>query len=84
MWWNFKSLTSHIYFLINIKTGDDEEDPRPPGSPSQQPAQPEDDGPLVLLEQWRISDLIILSPPHLNHFDHREEGEGESGGQQED
>ena len=48
---NFKCLTPHIDLLINIKTGDDEEDSRPPGSSCQQPAKPEDDGSLVLLNR---------------------------------
>ena len=48
---NFKCLTPHVDLLIDIKTGDDEEDPGPPGSSCQQPAQSEDDGSLVLLNR---------------------------------
>ena len=39
----------HVDLNVGVHTGDDEEDAGPPGSPRQQPAQPEDDRPLVLL-----------------------------------
>ena len=55
LWGNFKCLTPHIDLLVNIHTGDDEEDPGPPGSSCQQSAQSEDDGSLVLLEMIIIS-----------------------------
>ena len=54
---------SHVDLLVDINTGDDEEDPGPPGSSCQQPTQPEDDGSLVLLD-------------HLHH-EHQGEGEGD-------
>ena len=50
LWWNLISLTPHVNLLVNIHTGDDEEDPRPPGSARQETAQSEDDGSLVLLD----------------------------------
>ena len=49
LWRYLIGASSHVNLLINIHTGDDEEHPGTPGSPRQQPAQPEDDGPLVLL-----------------------------------
>ena len=61
LWWYFKSLTPHINLLVDINTRNDEEHPRTPSSSRQQPTQPEDDGPLVLLD----------------HLHHEEEGEGE-------
>ena len=61
LWWDFKGLSPHVHFLVNIHTGDDEEDPGPPGSSCQQSAQSEDDGSLVLLD----------------HLHHEEEGERE-------
>ena len=61
-------LGSHIDLLVNIYAGDDEEDSRPPGSSSHQPAQSEDDGSLVLLD----------------HLDSEEEGEGEGAEDDED
>ena len=54
---------SHVDLLVDINTGDDEEDPGPPGSSCQQPTQSEDDGSLVLLD-------------HLHH-EHQGEGEGD-------
>ena len=54
-------MRSHVYLLVDIHTWDDEEDPRTPSSSCQQPTQPEDDGPLVLLD----------------HLHGEEEGEGE-------
>ena len=58
---DLKSYGPHVNLLVNIHTGNDEEDSRPPGSPCQQSAQSEDDCPLVLLD----------------HLDHEEEGERE-------
>ena len=55
------SCCSQINLLVDINTGDDEEDSRPPGSSCQQPAQSEDDGSLVLLD----------------HLHHEQEGERE-------
>ena len=62
------SCCSQINLLVDINTGDDEEDSRPPGSSCQQPAQSEDDGSLVLLD----------------HLDSEEEGEGEGAEDDED
>ena len=42
-------MAPHVNLLVDINTGNDEEDSRTPGSSCQEPAQPEDDGPLVLL-----------------------------------
>ena len=61
MRWNLIGLTPHVDLLVNIHTGNDKEDAWSPGSSCQQPTQPEDDGPLVLLD----------------HLHHEEEGEGE-------
>ena len=59
--WDLESFCSHVNLLVNINAGDDEEDPGPPGSASQEAAQPEDDGSLVLLEQ--IGAQIPYPPP---------------------
>ena len=59
LWGDFKGHGPHVYFNIGVHTGDDEEHSRAPGSSCQQPAQSEDDGPLVLLD----------------HLDREEEGE---------
>ena len=48
--WNFKSLAPHVDLFIDVHAGDDKEDTRTSSSSCQQPAQPEDDGPLVLLQ----------------------------------
>ena len=68
MWRNVKRLSSHINLLVNIHTGNDEEDSRPPGSSCQQSAQSEDDGSLVLLD----------------HLHHEQEGEREGDEDDED
>ena len=68
LWRYIKCLCSHVNLLIDIHTGDDEEDPRPPGSSWQQPSQSEDDGSLVLLD----------------HLDGEEEREGEGAEDDED
>ena len=76
LWRNFKSLSPHIHFLVNVDTGDDEEDPRPPGSSSQQPAQPEDDGPLVLLDHLHHEDQTERKRRHDQHQGEYGEGQG--------
>ena len=43
------SVCPEVNFDMSVHTWYREEDPRPLGSTPQQPAQPEDDGPLVLL-----------------------------------
>ena len=49
LWGNIIGRSSHVDFFEDIQTGDDEEDPRPPGPAPDQATQPEDDGSLVLL-----------------------------------
>ena len=66
--WDLECFSSHVNLLVDIDTGDDKEDPGAPGSTSQQPAQSEDDGPLVLLD----------------HLDREEEGEGQGAEDDED
>ena len=41
----------HVDLLVGVDTGNDEEHAGPPGSPRQQPAQPEDDRALVFLHK---------------------------------
>ena len=53
-------MSPHVDLLVGVHTGQDEEDPGPPGSSCDQPSKSEDDGPLVLLD----------------HLDHEQEGEG--------
>ena len=47
--WDLVSVGSEVNLLIEVNTGNDEEYPRAPGSSCQQPAEPEDDCPLVFL-----------------------------------
>ena len=61
-------MSSHVNLFIDINTRNDEEHSRTPSSSSHQPAQPEDDGPLVLLD----------------HLHHQEQGEGEGDEDEED
>ena len=68
LWRDLVSRCSQVNLLVDINTRNDEEDPRTPSSSCQQPAQPEDDGPLVLLD----------------HLDGEEEGEGEGAENDED
>jgi hypothetical protein len=49
--WYIKILDPHVYLLVDVHTGNDEEDPRTPGSTRQQPTQPEYHGPLVFLKK---------------------------------
>ena len=61
-------MAPHINLLIHVNTRNDEEHSWTPSSSRQQPTQPEDDGPLVLLD----------------HLHHQEEGEGEGDEDEED
>ena len=68
---NVKVSDSQINLLINIHTGNDEEDSRAPGTPGQQAAQPEDDCPLVLLVILLVIQCQILSEIQLKQFSDR-------------
>ena len=58
LWWDLIIMSPHVHLLVRVHTGEDEEHPRAPRSSHQQPTQPEDDGPLVLLEiSQTIGDL---------------------------
>ena len=50
MWWNLVVVGPHVHLLVGVHTGEDEEDPRAPGSAYKQSSESEDDGSLVLLE----------------------------------
>ena len=54
---NIISRSSHINLLEHIETRNDKEDPGSPGSTPHQPAQSEDDGPLVLLQGAHYPDV---------------------------
>ena len=56
--WDLESFCPHVDLLVGVQTGDDEEDPGPPGSSCQQSAQSEDDGSLVLLDEARCKVLL--------------------------
>ena len=60
--------SSHVNLLVDVHTGNDEEHSWTPSSSRQQTTQPEDDGPLVLLD----------------HLDGEEEREGEGAENDED
>ena len=47
--WDLKSLRPHINLLIDIYTGNDKEDSRPPGPSCQESSKTENDGSLVFL-----------------------------------
>ena len=49
LWGNIEISDSQINFLININTGDNEEDTGTSGSSWEQSTKSEDDGPLILL-----------------------------------
>ena len=62
---NFICVSPHVHLLVGVHAGKDEEDSWAPGTSYQQPAQSEDDGPLVLLD-------------HLHHEEEREWEEDEN------
>ena len=50
LWRDREVLDPHVDDLVDVDAGDDEEHAGPPGAPSQDPAQAEDDGLLVFLD----------------------------------
>ena len=50
LWGNLKSLTPHVYFLININTRNDKEDTRTSSPTSEKPPKPKNDSSLILLQ----------------------------------
>ena len=68
LWWDLVRVCPQVHLLVDIHTGDDKEDPRAPGTARQKTTQPEDDGPLVLLD----------------HLDGVEQGEGQRGHDQDE
>ena len=49
LWWNFISCRSQVNLLIDIHTGNDEEDPRTSGSSCEEATKTEDHRSLVFL-----------------------------------
>ena len=47
---DLEGLRPHVDLLVDVHAGNDEEHAGPPGAASQQPAQPEDHGSLILLK----------------------------------
>ena len=66
---DFESLWPHVDLLVHIHAGNHEEDAGPPGSPRQQPAQPEDDRSLVLLrikyDSGRVGNFSYSAPQKI-------------------
>ena len=56
LWWNLVRSSSKVNLDVSVHTGDGEEDPRTPSSSFEKSAQPEDDGPLVLLEEMIVKE----------------------------
>lgn len=63
LWGHIECDHSHVHLGVVVNTGQDEEDPRAPGSTRQKTTQPEDDSSLVLL--------------HHLHCEEETEGEGD-------
>ena len=76
LWWHVKGLCPHVNLLINVNTRDDKEDPRTTSTSREQEAEAEDDRTLILLEASREG-------YHLDNLHHKEEGEGEGGGDED-
>ena len=62
LWGNIIGRSSHVDFLEDIQTGDDEEDPGAPGTSPDEATQPEDDGSLVLLARSDQPDITGSQP----------------------
>ena len=55
----------HVDLLVGVHAGDDEEHAGAPGSPWQQPAQPEDDGALVFLDKGHFRLKAVKMMAHI-------------------
>ena len=62
LWRTLIRCRPHINLLVDVDAGNDEEDPGAPGPPCEEPAQPEDDSPLVLLAGAVIIREVGSSP----------------------
>ena len=80
---DFVGLAPHVHLLIDVNTGDDEEDPGTAGPSCQEAPKPEYDRAFILLKVMVIWENITLET-HLNHFDHKEEGEWKRGDNHEE
>ena len=76
----------HVNLLEDVDTGQDEEDPRTPGSSRQQQAKSENDSSLVFLADicTKLSQVGAESEPNLDHLHHKQQREGQRGHHQED
>ena len=68
LWGDVIRLSPQVDLLVHVNAGNDEEDSWTSSLASQHPAQPEDDGPLVLLD----------------HLHHPEQGHGQGEADQEE
>ena len=57
---NIECLSTHVYLLIDIDTGQYEEDAGAAGAASKEEAQPEDDRPFVLLHHLPKDTKVII------------------------
>ena len=69
-------MAPHVDLLVHVHAGDDKEDSRAPGPSCQQPAQSEDDGPLVLLDHLHHEDQTERKRRHDQHQGEYGEGQG--------
>ena len=83
LWRNIKANCSQVHLPVVVQARDHEEDARPLGTPGSQAAKPEYDRALILLKVMVIWENITLET-HLNHFDHKEEGEWKRGDNHEE
>ena len=58
LWWNLVVVSPHVDLLVSVDTGEDEEDPGTPGTANKQSSESEDNGPLILLEISRPSEVL--------------------------
>ena len=80
LWRNLVSGRPQVDLLVDVHTGDDKEDPRTPSSSRQKTTQPEDDGPLVLLDHLHHEDEAEGQGGHDQHQGEDGEGHGADAG----
>ena len=56
LWWNIKSLCSHVNYLISVNTWNYKEDPRTSSSSCQESTKSEDNSSLKLLDNFYYKD----------------------------
>ena len=69
MWRDIVGLCAHVNLLVDVDTGNDEEDSRSTSSACEKATQAENDSPLIFLSKVLKSGHLNFSPPLEHQID---------------